>query len=113
MTDSSVSGPLEEFSERLPLRADGIQNAPDEPGVHVVSDEDGNPLYVGHSAHTRSRLYQHLTGDREASILHGKVGRDLDAELGRTASRDEIAERLNKCTFVYQLTDRPQALKAR
>ncbi|MFC0224758.1 MrcB family domain-containing protein [Nocardioides zeicaulis] len=47
-------------------------------------------------------MHQHLSGDRQASSLHDKVGRRLDAELGRTATRDEIREWLNTCTFTVE-----------
>jgi hypothetical protein len=85
---------------------------PDVTGVHVVWDPAGRLLFTGQSAQTRSRLRMHLTGDREASILHDKVGRRLDRELGRRADRDEIRAWLQRCTFAYRLTDSPSTLKA-
>jgi hypothetical protein len=90
-----------------------IRAIPDEPGVHLVYDPDQRPLYVGTSSHSRTGIRQHVTGDREASILHEKVGRRLDRVLGRTASRDEIRDWLNGCTFTYRLTEDGPALKAR
>lgn len=92
---------------------DALRTAPDESGVHVVWDPTGRLLYVGQSTQTRSRLRTHLSGDRAASILHEKVGRRLDCELGRRAARDEIRAWLERCTFAYRLTDDPSALKAR
>lgn len=92
---------------------DTLRTVPDASGVHVVWGSTGRLLYVGQSTQTRSRLRMHLSGDREASILHEKVGRRLDRELGRRAGRDEIRAWLERCTFAYRLTEHPAALKAR
>ncbi|MDN4163358.1 MrcB family domain-containing protein [Nocardioides abyssi] len=83
----------------------------DEPGVHIVWDDQDRCLYVGSSRRTRSRLHQHLTGDRQASALHDKVGRHLDSTLGRPASRDEIADWLASCTVDVEYTADPEARK--
>ncbi len=80
--------------------------------MHVVYRPDGRALYVGMSKHTRTRIRQHLTGDREASILHEKVGRQLDRELGRAATRDEIRAWLEHCSFAVVYTDDISATKA-
>ena len=69
-------------------------------------------LYVGQSTQTRTRLRMHFSGDREASILHGNIGRRLDRELGRRAGHGEIRGWLERCTFAYRLTEHPPALKA-
>lgn len=54
----------------------------------------------------------HLTGDREASILHEKVGRLLDKEFGRAATRDEIREWLERCTIRLVYTEDTRQVKA-
>lgn len=92
---------------------DELRTVPDASGVHVAWGSTGRLLYVGQSTQTRSRLRLHLSGDREASILHEQVGRRLDRELGRRAGRDEIRAWLERCTFAYRLTEHPAALKAR
>jgi hypothetical protein len=84
----------------------------DSPGVHVVFRPDGRPLFVGMSSQTRTRVRRHLTGNRQSSILHQKVGRLLDRELGRTASRDEIRDWLQECSFAVTYTDDPNAAKS-
>lgn len=90
-------------AEHEPFDFEHVRSVEDAPGVHVVWDAHGRCLYVGESAKTRTRLYQHLSGDRQASSLHEKVGRMLDAEHGRTAARDEIRAWLNTCTFTFEL----------
>ena len=90
-----------------------LRTVPDASGVHVVWDSAGRLLYVGQSTQTRTRLRMHLSGDREASILHEKIGRRLDRELGRRAGRDEIRAWLERCTFAYRLTEHPQPSRRR
>src|SRR4051794_16650293 len=102
---STSEDPLEGFALSDRFTRDRVATVPDEPGVHVVYAADGTLIFVGQSKHTRTRLYQHLSGDREASVLHGKIGRQLDAELGRPASRDEIRDWLERCMFKYKITD--------
>lgn len=92
---------------------EAIRAIPDKPGVYLVYDPGQKTLYVGTSSHSRTRIRQHLTGDREASILHDKIGQRLDRALGRTATRDEIRDWLRGCTFTYRLTEDGPALKAR
>ena len=46
------------------------------------------------------------------SILHEKVGRLLDRELGRTAHRDEIRSWLQTCSVAVAYTDDTPAAKA-
>ncbi|WP_299442124.1 hypothetical protein [uncultured Phycicoccus sp.] len=99
-----------------PARSLGDESAlaglADDPGVHVVYRPGGRALYVGLSGSTRSRVRMHLTGDREASILHEKVGRILDKELGRTATREEIRAWLERCTFRVTYTEDTRQVKA-
>lgn len=95
----SVPGP------QFPFDDEHLSRIPDEPGVHVVWDKEGAPLYVGLSRHSRARLRQHLNGDRQASALHDKVGRLLDDALGRAATRDDIRAWLSACTYAYEATE--------
>jgi hypothetical protein len=80
--------------------------------VHVVWDEAGRLVYVGHSGRQRSRLREHLTGDRQASILHDKAGRLLDQEFGRPARSEEIRSLLERWTFAWRETAAAEELKA-
>lgn len=107
-----MSDPLEGFSEPRPLARTELHDVPDEQAVHVVWDAAGAPLYVGYSGRTRERLREHLAGDRQASILHHKLGLELDVELAREATAEDIESRLNDCSFQFKLSDRPKALKA-
>src|SRR5829696_3858767 len=81
---------LASFSRPVRFSADAVAMSKNTPEVHIVWDSAGRLLYVGSSGTTRSRLQQHLTGDREASILHKKVGQMLDEESGAEAPRDAI-----------------------
>jgi hypothetical protein len=109
----TLTATSQSLSSRHPLRDDTALRALDDaPGVHVVYRTDGRALYVGMSGHTRTRIRQHLTGDREASILHEKVGRQLDRELRRTATKDEIRAWLERCSFAVVYTDDINATKA-
>ncbi|MGW6130222.1 MrcB family domain-containing protein [Cellulomonas sp. NPDC055163] len=103
---------LEHFETPRQFTDDAVGAAAEKPGVHVVWAPDGELLYVGSSGRTRTRLRQHLTGDRTASTLHQKVGKLLDASLARPASRDEIADRLRAGWLAVAYTDEPTALKA-
>ncbi|QNN53565.1 MrcB family domain-containing protein [Nocardioides mesophilus] len=108
-----MSDPLEGFTEPRPLTRSELGGIPDEQGVHVVHDQSGEPLYVGYSSRTRERMRQHLAGDRQASVLHQKMGQQLDEELGHPATAADIERALGACSFQFRLSDQPKALKAR
>jgi hypothetical protein len=103
--------PLEGFSEPAAFTATGVAGVSESSGVHVVWDEAGRLVYVGHSGRQRSRLREHLTGDRQASILHDKAGRLLDQELGRPARSDEIRSLLERWSFAWRETAAAEELK--
>jgi MoxR-like ATPase len=104
--------PLDGFSEPAALTAAGVAEVPESSGVHVVWDEAGRLVYIGHSGRQRARLREHLAGNRQTSILHDKVGRLLDQELGRPARSEEIRSRLTRWTFAWRETAAPEELKA-
>ena len=81
-------------------------------GVHVVWSPDGELLYVGQTARQRTRLRQHLNGDRGASVLHKQVGAMLDETLGRESTKEEIRSWLESCTVAWKFDGEPAALKA-
>jgi hypothetical protein len=105
--------PLDGFTEPASFVSGTVDDADDQPGVHVVWDPDRELIYAGSSGQTRTRLRQHLGGDRQASILREKVGRDLDVELGRDVTQDEINNYLSACTVAWRLTADSDAVKAR
>lgn len=95
------------FSNPVPFVRDNILVAPQEPGVHVVfgpSSDDG-VIYVGHTAKQRERMLQHLSGDREASVLYEQVGKLLDGDEPESATREQIQEWLATCQVAWILTD--------
>ena len=104
--------PLEGFSEPAAFIAAGVAEVPESSGVHVVWDEGGRLVYVGHSGRQRSRLREHLAGNRQTSILHDKVGRLLDREFGRPARSEEIRSLLGRWTFAWRETAAAEELKA-
>ncbi len=108
---SEATPPVDEFTEALPFTAYTAGLAPSASGVHVVRDSDGAPVYVGATGDLRGRLWQHLSGDRQASVLHEQVGAELDGP-GHVATAQEIADWLGQCTVAWRLSDDPQELKA-
>lgn len=105
--DSSLDG----FTERLPFVNESLQAAPDLPGVHVVWDPEGRPLYVGHTLHLRSRMRNHVSGTREGSVLRDKIGKLLD-KPDREATPEEIRAFLAKCQVAWKPTEDRFELKA-
>jgi hypothetical protein len=78
--------------------------------VHVVLDR-GAIIYVGWTGNLRRRLRQHLTGNRESSVLHEQVGDVLDAQ-GDPASAPDIADWLGRCKVSWRESATPEELKA-
>ncbi len=108
-----AGGPLDGFSEPVAFMKENLDAAGDDSGVHVVWDPDGTLIYVGMTKNQRQRLLMHLSGDRLASVLHKAVGKRLDREYGREATRDEIRSWLNRCEVAWNTTEERQELKAR
>ncbi|WP_074307895.1 GIY-YIG nuclease family protein [Micromonospora cremea] len=88
---------------------EAVADAPRAPGVHVVLD-GGTVIYVGRTGNLRNRLRQHLTGNREPSVLHEQVGQLLD-EQGPVATAQDIAGWLGRCEVRWQETDNPEGTK--
>jgi hypothetical protein len=101
---------LVDFTEPKPFSVDTVADAPATPGVHVVLDRD-SIIYVGWSGNLRRRLRQHLTGNRESSVLHEQVGEVLDAQ-GDPASAPDIADWLGRCTVSWRESATAEELKA-
>lgn len=108
-----AGGTLEHFSDPRAFRVENVSDVPNEPGVHVVWGPDQSLIYVGYSNRQRDRLRQHLSGDRQASILHKKIGQQLDEARSREATREEIETYLGGCEFAWTAENHPEALKAR
>ncbi len=106
-----MSGPtasLEGFSEAVAFTTEAAAAAPAEPGVHVVTDAAGAPIYVGYSDDLRRRLRQHLQG---GSVLRDQVL----AELGspdQPATAQDLTAWLARCTVSWRRSDDPKQLKA-
>jgi MoxR-like ATPase len=105
---------LDGFSERRPLTPATVGDAPAGPGVHVVwGPPEDDIIYVGRTRHLRDRLRQHLSGDRQASVLFEQVGALLDGDQPGSATRDEIQGWLASCQVAWRETEAPEELKDR
>ncbi|MFG1953063.1 GIY-YIG nuclease family protein [Micromonospora sp. NPDC048830] len=109
MPDTTTEDLLADFTPARPYTRDTLADAPNTPGVHTVL-ERGVVIYVGRTKNLRNRMRQHLTGDRQASVLHEQVGAQLD-NLGPEATADDIAEWLGGCDIRWLETDNPEATK--
>ncbi|SCL34924.1 hypothetical protein GA0074692_3959 [Micromonospora pallida] len=67
-------------------------------------------IYVGYTRNLRSRLRQHLIGNRESSVLHEQVGQELD-KLGLVATSADVADWLGRCEVRWRTDDNPEATK--
>ena len=99
--DDDNRGSLDGFTEPVVFNEDAIDRADDRQGVHVVW-ADGELIFVGQSAKTRTRLRQHFTAGRSGSVLHKQIGDLLDDEFGREATKEEIGDWLRKCTVGWR-----------
>jgi hypothetical protein len=109
MPASSNHDLLSGFTPALSYTRDAAASAPQAPGVHVVLD-GGVAIYVGYTRNLRTRLRQHLTGNRESSVLHDQVGHELD-KLGPVATAEDIADWLGRCEVRWRTDDNPEAAK--
>ncbi|GAB3799747.1 GIY-YIG nuclease family protein [Micromonospora zhanjiangensis] len=101
---------LGDFTSPRPFTADTVVAAPPAPGVHVVLDRD-TIVYVGWTGNLRRRLRQHLTGNRESSVLHKQVGELLDRQ-GCPSTAPDIAAWLGRQTVSWCESTTPKELKA-
>ncbi|MEV0156014.1 GIY-YIG nuclease family protein [Micromonospora sp. NPDC050686] len=100
---------LANFTPPQPYTMEAADGAPTSPGVHVVLDR-GTVVYVGYTGNLRNRLRQHLTGNRDSSVLHEQVGQLLD-KPGHEASAVDIADWLGRREVRWQETDNPDGTK--
>ena len=81
------------------------RDAPAAPGVYVLKDADGRPLYVGKAVNLRRRLRAHFAErrwratksamTRAADAEWREVGSELEALLGEAALIDELQPEVN------------------
>ncbi|MCF0093077.1 GIY-YIG nuclease family protein [Micromonospora sp. MH99] len=109
MLDPLIDDLLAGFAAPRPYTMEAVADAPRAPGVHVVLD-GGTIIYVGRTGNLRNRLRQHLTGNRESSVLHEQVGQLLDKQ-GPVATAQDIADWLGRCELRWQETDNPEGTK--
>jgi hypothetical protein len=74
--------------------------APPTPGVYVLKDEDGRPLYVGKAVHLRRRLRAHFADRRWRAIKPG-MSRAADAAWYEVGS--EIEALLREASLIQEL----------
>ncbi|MFI6233494.1 GIY-YIG nuclease family protein [Micromonospora sp. NPDC050784] len=110
MPDTSHDDLLAGFTAPRPYTMETVADAPRGPGVHVVLD-GGVVIYVGRTRRgLRDRLRQHLTGNRDSSVLHDQVGQLLDTP-DNAASASGVADWLSRCEVRWQETDNPEGTK--
>ncbi|GLY21812.1 GIY-YIG nuclease family protein [Micromonospora sp. NBRC 101691] len=109
MPDPGNDNLLSGFTPALPYTRDAVASAPQAAGVHVVL-EGGVVIYVGYTRNLRTRLRQHLTGNRESSVLHDQVGQELD-KRGPVATSADIADWLGRCEVRWRTDENPEAAK--
>ncbi|MFC0005603.1 GIY-YIG nuclease family protein [Micromonospora siamensis] len=97
------------FTPARSYTMEAVADAPRAPGVHVVLD-GGAVLYVGRTGNLRDRLRQHLTGNRDSSVLHQQVGAELDRR-GPVATAADIADWLGGREVRWLETDNPEGTK--
>ncbi|MFC0508245.1 GIY-YIG nuclease family protein [Micromonospora costi] len=105
MTDDLLAG----FTPAQPYTMEAAATAPSAPGVHAVLDSD-TVVYVGWTGNLRNRLRQHLTGNRDSSVLYQQVGQLLDTP-SQAATREDIARWLGRCEVRWQETGSPESTK--
>lgn len=105
---------LDGFTDPCPYEPAYLNEVPNEPGVHVVYEPDSNEiLYIGHSKQLRSRMREHLSGDRKASVLHEQVGELLDGDEPDSADRASIQAWLANCRVSWKVDEDRVQLKRR
>ncbi|MGC5020359.1 GIY-YIG nuclease family protein [Micromonospora sp. DT47] len=110
MPDTAHDDLLAGFTAPQPYTMAAVAGAPRAPGVHVVLD-GGVVIYVGRTRRgLRDRLRQHLTGNRDSSVLHDQVGQLLDTP-DNAASAADIAGWLSRREVRWQETDNPEGTK--
>jgi len=71
------------------------RDAPAAPGVYVLKDADGRPLYVGKAVNLRRRLRAKSAMTRAAGAEWREVGSELEALLREAALIDELQPEVN------------------
>ena len=113
MPDAAASDLLTGFSQPVAYTSDAVDLVPVGAGVHVVwgPTADDGILYVGQTRRLRDRMRQHLTGDRQASVLFEQVAELLDGDYPDSAGRDEVRAWLATCRFAWKEHNDPAQLK--
>jgi len=92
------------------------RDAPATPGVYVLKDADGRPLYVGKAVNLRRRLRAHFAGRRWRALKPGmsraadadwrEVGSEIEALLREAMLIDELQPPVNVQTGAPELSTR-------
>lgn len=113
MTSADAAGGLAGFTSPVPYTRDQVKAAPQTRGVHVVWGPDAGDevVYVGQTGKLRTRLMQHLRGDRKGSVLHEQIGKMLDESAPGSASGDVIRAWLERCRVAWKETEDSKFVK--
>jgi len=104
VVDQAIAKQLKKPSLPKSLDPDALAKLPDGPGVYILEDEQGKPIYVGKSVHIKTRVASHFMRD------HENVGEFKLAQHVRTISARETAGELQALLLESALVKELQPL---
>jgi DNA polymerase-3 subunit epsilon len=102
--EQAISKQLKKPSLPKALDPDALVKLPDGPGVYILEDAQGKPIYVGKSVHIKTRVASHFMRD------HEDVGEFKLAQHVRTITTHETAGELQALLLESQLVKELQPL---
>lgn len=102
--EEAIGKQLKKPSLPKALDPGALERLPDGPGVYVLEDDRGKPIYVGKSVHVRTRVASHFIRD------HEHVGEFKLAQHVRTITAHETAGELQALLLESQLVKEMQPL---
>lgn len=102
--EQAIAKQLKKPSLPKALEPDALTMLPDGPGVYILEDENGKPIYVGKSVHIKTRVASHFMRD------HEDVGEFKLAQHVRTITAHETAGELQALLLESQLVKELQPL---
>ncbi len=104
VVERAVAQQLKKPSLPKALDPDALARLPDGPGVYILEDEKGKPIYVGKSVHIKTRVASHFMRD------HENVGEFKLAQHVRAITAHETAGELQALLLESQLVKEMQPL---
>jgi len=104
VVEQAIAKQLKKPSLPKALDPEILARLPDGPGVYILEDEQGKPIYVGKSVHIKTRVASHFMRD------HENVGEFKLAQHVRTITAHETAGELQALLLESQLVKELQPL---